>query len=84
MFMGFLASNQVQLEAAEMFLGGDYTIHFWIFDVIVGLIIPLVLELIWLRKQNFSLKIVALLLLFGGIMMRFTMVHAGQAARYLY
>jgi len=84
MFMGFLASNEVQLEAVNMFLGGEFTIHFWIFDVVIGLLIPLVLEIIWLRKQNFSLKFVALMILFGGIMMRFTMIHAGQAARYLY
>jgi formate-dependent nitrite reductase membrane component NrfD len=84
MFMGFLASNQVQLEAVEMFLGGEFTVHFWIFDILIGLAIPLALNIIWLKKQNFSLKIIALLILFGGIMMRFTMVHAGQAARYLY
>ena len=30
MFMGFLASTQVQIDAANMFLGGPYTEVFWI------------------------------------------------------
>lgn len=84
MIMGFLASSEMQITAAEMFLGGEFTHHLWIFDVGLGIVIPASLEIIWLKKQNLSLSIPAALILFGGIMMRFTFVHAGQASRWLY
>ena len=34
LFMGFLASTAVQIEAAELFLGGPFTVSFWVFVVI--------------------------------------------------
>ena len=45
MFMGFLASTQVQIEAAGLFLGGPYTMVFWIFVVVLGIFFPGVLSL---------------------------------------
>ncbi len=84
MLMGFLASSQAQIDAVKMFLGGEFTHHLWIFDIGIGLVLPAVIEVIWLRRKNLSLSIPAALILFGGMMMRFTMVHAGQASRWLY
>jgi protein NrfD len=45
MFMGFLASTQVQIDAAALFLGGPYTTSFWIFVVFLGMIFPAILEI---------------------------------------
>ena len=42
MFMGFLASTQVQIDAARMFLGGEFTTSFWIFVVFMGMILSLI------------------------------------------
>ncbi|MBL7970633.1 MAG: polysulfide reductase NrfD, partial [Prolixibacteraceae bacterium] len=49
MFMGFNASTQVQIDAAQLFLGGSYTAPFWIFVVVIGMIIPAILEIMELR-----------------------------------
>ena len=38
MFMGFLASTQVQIDAAKLFLGGSYTAPFWVLVVGLGLV----------------------------------------------
>ncbi len=84
MFMGFLASTEVQIEAARMFLGGPYTLPFWIFVVFIGMIIPAILEFLELNGQRIPVIIPALLILFGNIMLRFIIVNAGQASRYLY
>jgi formate-dependent nitrite reductase membrane component NrfD len=84
MFMGFLASTQVQIEAANMFLGGPYTMSFWIFVVIIGMIFPAVLEIMELRKFHIPAILPALLVLFGSLMLRFIFVYAGQASRWLY
>lgn len=84
MFMGFLASTEVQIQAAELFLGGEYTIPFWIFVVFIGMVVPAMLEFLELRGQKIPVLIPAVLILFGNIMLRMIIVYAGQASRYLY
>lgn len=84
MFMGFFASTQVQIDAASLFMGGDYTLPFWIFVVFLGMIVPAFLEMWELKGKHIPVYLPAVLILFGNIMLRFIMVYAGQASRYLY
>jgi len=84
MFMGFLASTQVQIEAAGLFLGGEYTMLFWIFVVVLGIIIPAVLDLMELRGKHIPALIPGVLVLLGSFMFRFIFVFAGQVSRWLY
>jgi len=84
MFMGFLASSEVQIQAAELFLGGEFTVSFWVFVIFLGLIFPAVLEILELRGYKIPVVIPAVLILFGGLLFRFIMVEAGQITRYLY
>jgi formate-dependent nitrite reductase membrane component NrfD len=84
MFMGFQASTQVQIDAANMFLGGPYTEVFWIFVVIIGLLVPAILEILELFGYKIPIIITSALILTGGIFLRFVIVYAGQASRYLY
>ena len=84
LFMGFLASTEVQIEAAQLFLGGPYTLIFWGGVVVFGLIIPFLLEVMELRGIKIPAAIPALMILIGGLIFRFVMVDAGQLTRYLY
>ena len=84
MFMGFLASTQVQIKAAELFLGGPYTASFWIFVVFLGMIIPVILEILELKKFKIPVLIPTTLVLFGSLMLRFLISFAGQESRWLY
>ena len=84
MFMGFLASSQVQIEAAHLFLGGEFTVSFWVFVIILGLIFPAAMETLELFGYKVPAAIPALLVLFGGLMFRLIMVEAGQITRFLY
>ncbi len=84
MFMGFLASTQVQIEAAKMFLGGQYTMSFWIFVVILGMLLPALLEIMELGKFHIPVRIPAFMVIFGSLMLRFVIVYAGQMSRWLY
>jgi len=84
MFMGFLASTQVQINAAELFLGGPWTAPFWIFVVILGMIVPVILEVLELKKFKIPHVIPAGLVLFGSLMLRFLIAYAGQESRWLY
>ncbi len=84
MFMGFLASTEVQIDAANMFLGGPYTAPFWIFVVIIGMILPALLEVLELRKIKIPVVLPVVLVLFGSLMLRFIIAYAGQMSRWLY
>ena len=84
MFMGFLASTQVQIEAVNMFLGGPYTTPFWIFVVFLGMIIPAVLEIMELGEFHIPAVVPAIMVIFGSLMLRFIIVYAGQLSRWLY
>jgi formate-dependent nitrite reductase membrane component NrfD len=84
MFMGFLASTQVHIEAAQLFLGGPYTTVFWVFVFTLGLAVPAMLEILELKKFRVPFLIAPVLVLIGGLLFRFVIAYAGQASRWLY
>ncbi|MBT3180401.1 MAG: polysulfide reductase NrfD [Candidatus Marinimicrobia bacterium] len=84
MFMGFLAGTKVHIEAANLFLGGPFTVQFWVFVVGLGLIVPIFLEILELKNKPIPAYLSAILVLYGSIMLRFIVVEAGQASRWLY
>ncbi|MCF8231480.1 MAG: polysulfide reductase NrfD [Bacteroidales bacterium] len=84
MIMGFLAGSEVKIATAQLFLGGQFTVSFWVFFVILGLVFPLVLETLELRGFKIPVAVPAILILFGGLVFRFIIVEAGQFTRYLY
>jgi len=84
MFMGMRAGSEVMIQAADLFLGGQFTVSFWVFVIILGLIFPAILEVLELRGYKVPIAIPALLILIGGLIFRFVMVEAGQITRYLY
>lgn len=82
MFMGFMASTQAQIQAANMFLGGPLTLPFWGVVVVLGLIIPIILETLELMGKRIPHYIAPLLVLVGGIFLRFILIEAGQLSSY--
>jgi formate-dependent nitrite reductase membrane component NrfD len=82
--MGFRAGSEVQISAANLFLGGDFTAPFFTFVVILGLIFPGLLEIMELKGFKIPIYIPAILILLGGLIFRFLVVEAGQVTRYLY
>ena len=84
MFMGFRASTQVQIEASQLFLGGEFTAIFWVFVMGLGLVIPALLEIFELRNKKVPYMVAPIMVLLGGLVFRFIIVHAGQISRWLY
>jgi protein NrfD len=84
MIMGFMAGPSVQLQAAGLFLGGQFTVSFWVFVIILGMVFPAILEVLELAGFKIPIAVPALLILIGGLVFRFIMVEAGQITRYLY
>lgn len=84
MIMGYYAGSQVQLEAMELLVGGEFTLMFFGFVVLLGLLVPAVLELIELIGYKVPVIVPAVLVIIGGLIFRFVMIDAGQLTRYLY
>jgi len=59
--------------------GGQYTATFWSLVVIAGLLVPLLLESLEARRQLRHTAIAPVLLLVGGLSLRWILVLAGQA-----
>lgn len=84
MIMGMFAGSAVQLEALDILINGEYTVMFFVFVVILGLLIPAILETIEIFGYKVPVLVPALLVLIGGLVFRMVMVEAGQLTRYLY
>ena len=84
MIMGYYAGPEVQVEAMQLLVGGEFTVMFFGFVVLLGLIVPGILELLDVFKYKVPVFVPAILVLIGGIVFRFVMVEAGQLTRYLY
>ncbi len=81
-----------QRDAQGLILGGPYTALFWIGVVLLGILVPLSLEvgdlLGWLRRLPAPLlrlvhTTVPVLILVGGYLLRWVFVHAGQDSTFL-
>lgn len=84
MIMGMYAGSEVQLDAMNLLIGGEFTLMFFGFVVILGLIVPGILEALEIKGYKIPAAIPAILVLIGGLIFRFVMVEAGQLTRYLY
>lgn len=84
LFMGFFASTEVHVEAAMLFLGGPYTAPFWVLVVGMGLVVPALIELLELTKTHVPIQVPAVLVLVGGLILRFIVMDAGMTSRWLY
>ena len=84
MIMGYYAGPEVQVEAMQLLVGGEFTVMFFGFVVILGLIVPGILEIIDLYNKKVPVIVPAILVIIGGLVFRFVMVEAGQLTRYLY
>lgn len=84
MIMGYYAGSQVQLEAMDLLVGGEFTLMFFGFVILLGLLVPAILEVIELFGYKVPIVVPATLVIIGGLIFRFVMVEAGQLTRYLY
>ena len=84
LIMGYYAGNEMQIEAVKILVGGDFTTMFFGFLVVLGLLVPLVLEVFELAGFKVPVVIPAILILIGGLIFRVLIVEAGQITRILY
>lgn len=76
--MGLLAGSAPQAEAARLFLGGPYTVPFWVVVVGIGIVIPLFIQILAARHWIQHTPIAPILVMAGGFALRWVLVSAGQ------
>lgn len=81
-FLGLASSTQVHLEAARLLLGGPYTAVFWVFVVGLGIVLPLIVQPLAVRHRIRHTAVVPVLVIAGGLALRFVLVYAGQMSHW--
>jgi formate-dependent nitrite reductase membrane component NrfD len=81
-FVGLLSSTEVHKAAAGLLLGGPFTAVFWVGVVGLGIALPLVIQSLAARHRVQHTALAPLLVLAGGLALRFVIVYAGQASHW--
>jgi formate-dependent nitrite reductase membrane component NrfD len=83
LLIGLRSGSEAQAEAAGLFLGGPYTAVFWAGVVGLGIVLPLVIQTLALTHRVPHTRLAPILVLLGGLALRFVIVSAGQWSHWL-
>lgn len=78
LFVGWSSGGAVAERAAAAFLGGPFTAVFWSFVVVAGLLVPLAMDLAEARRHLRFTAAGPVLVLLGGLALRWVLLVAGQ------
>ncbi len=76
--INLLSSTQVHINSAKILLTGQYAPYFWVFVVGLGLLIPLFIQSLAVSHKIKHTPVAPILVIFGGLILRFVIVNAGQ------
>lgn len=76
--IGLKTATEVQSSAADLLLNGDFAATFWVFVIGMGIIIPLIIQLLAVNHKIHHTPIAPLMVILGGLILRFVIVAAGQ------
>jgi protein NrfD len=76
--IGLVSSTAAHQAAAALLISGPWALLFWVGVIGVGILLPLVLQFLQAEKWIPSTVVPALLVLGGGLLLRWIIVYAGQ------
>jgi protein NrfD len=79
---GLLTSTDVHARAAELILSGPYAPAFWVLVIGMGILIPLFVQMLAVNARIKHTPVAPIMVLFGGLVLRFVIVYAGQYSHY--
>lgn len=82
LLVGLLTSTEAHAEAARLLLGGPFTAVFWVGVVFLGILLPLVIQTLAVTHRIVHTPIAPILVMAGGLALRFVIVSAGQASHW--
>lgn len=80
--IGLLSSSQSGIDAVKLILNGQYASFFWVFIIGLGLVIPLAIQLLAVNHKIKHTNTAPILVIAGGLLLRFLIVNAGQASHW--
>ena len=80
LLVGLVTSSTSHGAAAILLSSGKYALMFWVGVVAIGIVVPLVLQLLEMSHRIRHTIVPALLVLAGGFALRWVLVNAGQAS----
>ena len=81
--IGLLTASAVHAHAASLVLGGPYTAVFWVVVVGLGILLPLTIQTLMASHRIPHAVIAPLLVIGGGLALRFVIVSAGQYSHWI-
>ncbi len=81
-FGGLMTSTLAHQTGARLLLNGPWAASFWVFVVGSGILLPLLLQFLQAQRRIQSTLVPALLVIGGGLALRFILVGAGQASHW--
>jgi protein NrfD len=82
-FIGLLSSTEVQIQSAKLLLTGPYAAVFWVFVILLGIVVPLIIQNLSVNHKIKHTPVAPLLVIAGGLILRFIFVQAGQLSHYM-
>ncbi len=82
-FIGLLSSTEVQISSAMLLLTGPYAAVFWVFVILMGIVIPLLIQNLSVSHRIQHTAVAPIMVILGGFILRFVLVQAGQYSHYL-
>ena len=83
LLISHMSSSATHQAAAALLLTGPYAALFWVLVVGLGILTPLFLQTLELFNRIRHTIAPSILVLFGGLMLRFILVYAGQDSHWL-
>jgi formate-dependent nitrite reductase membrane component NrfD len=80
--IGLANATAVHAQAAALLLGGPMTAVFWVGVVGLGIVLPLVIQSLAVTHRIAHTPVAPLLVLAGGLALRFVIVAAGQLSHW--
>lgn len=77
---GLLTSTAAQQAAGRLLVTGSYAPFFWVVVVLMGILLPLVVQLLAVNHRVGHTSVAPILVIAGGLALRFLIVSAGQAS----
>jgi formate-dependent nitrite reductase membrane component NrfD len=84
LLLSLFTSTLSHAAAADLLFSGKFGLVFWAGVIAVGILVPLVLQMLELSHRIPHTIVPALLVLAGGFALRWVMVNAGQASQILH
>jgi formate-dependent nitrite reductase membrane component NrfD len=75
---GLLTSTRVHIDAVHLILDGPFAPYFWVFVIGLGILIPLVIQLLAVNHKVKHTPVAPIMVIAGGLILRFVIVYAGQ------